>query len=43
MRLRQLLDELIEEADGRGLLDDPVIADRLGDMHVKAEVLRLTA
>ena len=43
VRLRQLLDELIEEADARGLLDDPVIADRLGDMHVKAEVLRLTA
>jgi alkylation response protein AidB-like acyl-CoA dehydrogenase len=43
VRLRQLLDELIEEADGRGLLEDPVIADRLGDMHVKAEVLRLTA
>src|SRR6476469_1740192 len=43
VRLRQLLDELIEEADARGLLEDPVIADRLGDMHVKAEVLRLTA
>ena len=43
VRLRQLLDELIEEADARGLLDDPVIADRLGDLHVKAEVLRLTA
>ncbi len=43
VRLRQLLDELIEEADARGLLDDPVIADKLGDMHVKAEVLRLTA
>ena len=43
VRLRQMLDELIEEADARGLLDDPVIADKLGDMHVKAEVLRLTA
>ncbi len=43
VRLRQLLDELIEEADARGLLDDPVVADRIGDLHVKAEVLRLTA
>src|SRR4029079_16376013 len=43
VRLRQLVDELIEEADGRGLLDDAVIADKLGDMHVRAETLRLTA
>jgi alkylation response protein AidB-like acyl-CoA dehydrogenase len=43
VRLRQLLDELIEEADARGLLEDPLVADKLGDMHVKAEVLRLTA
>jgi alkylation response protein AidB-like acyl-CoA dehydrogenase len=25
------------------LLDDPVVADRLGELHLKAEVLRLTA
>jgi len=43
IRLRQLLDRLIEEAAARGLLDDPVIADRLGELHLKAEVLRLTA
>jgi alkylation response protein AidB-like acyl-CoA dehydrogenase len=43
MRLRQLLDRLIEEAAARGLLDDPVIADRLGELHLKTEVLRLTA
>ena len=43
VRLRQLLDRLIEEAAGRGLLDDPVIADRLGELHLKTEVLRLTA
>lgn len=43
VRLRQLLDELFAEAAARGLLDDPVIADRLGDLHVRAEVLRLTA
>jgi alkylation response protein AidB-like acyl-CoA dehydrogenase len=43
VRLRQLLDELVEEAGGRGLLDDPVVADRLGELHLKAEILRLTA
>jgi alkylation response protein AidB-like acyl-CoA dehydrogenase len=43
VRLRQLLDELFDEAAGRGLLEDPVIADKLGDLHVRAEVLRLTA
>ncbi len=43
VRLRQLLDELIAEAAERGLLDDPVVADRLGELHLRAEVLRLTA
>ena len=43
VRLRQLLDRLIAEAAERGLLDDPVVADRLGELHLKAEVLRLTA
>jgi alkylation response protein AidB-like acyl-CoA dehydrogenase len=43
VRMRQLLDRLIEEAAGDGLLDDPVIADRLGELYLKAEVLRLTA
>jgi alkylation response protein AidB-like acyl-CoA dehydrogenase len=43
VRLRQLLDELVSQAGRRGLLDDPVVADRLGELHVKAEVLRLTA
>ena len=43
VRLRQVLDQLYAEADRRGLLDDPVVADRLGEMHLKAEVLRLTA
>jgi alkylation response protein AidB-like acyl-CoA dehydrogenase len=43
VRLRQLLDQVIGEAAGRGLLDDPVVADRLGELHLKAEVLRLTA
>jgi alkylation response protein AidB-like acyl-CoA dehydrogenase len=43
VRMRQLLDRVIEEAAARDLLDDPVIAERLGELHLKAEVLRLTA
>ncbi len=43
VRLRQVLDEVFAEAAQRGLLDDPVVADRLGELHLKAEVLRLTA
>jgi alkylation response protein AidB-like acyl-CoA dehydrogenase len=43
VRLRQLLDRLIEEAAARELLDDPLVAARLGELHLRAEVLRLTA
>src|ERR687889_2577007 len=43
VRLRQLLDRLFEEAGRRGLLDDPVVADKFGELHLKAEILRLTA
>ncbi|HEY2651585.1 MAG TPA: acyl-CoA dehydrogenase family protein [Solirubrobacteraceae bacterium] len=43
VRLRQVLDEVFAQAAQRGLLDDPVVADRLGELHLKAEVLRLTA
>jgi alkylation response protein AidB-like acyl-CoA dehydrogenase len=43
VRLRQLLDELIDEAGRRGLLDDPRVADALADLHVRTEILRLTA
>jgi alkylation response protein AidB-like acyl-CoA dehydrogenase len=43
VRLRQQLDKLIAEADRRGRLDDPAVAQRLGDLHVRTEVLRLTA
>ena len=41
--MRRLLDELIDEAAARGALDDPVVADKIGDLHVRTEVLRLTA
>jgi len=43
VRLRQLLDQLFEEAGRRGLLDDPVVADKFGELHLKAEIIRLTA
>jgi alkylation response protein AidB-like acyl-CoA dehydrogenase len=43
VRLRQLLDRLIAEAAAQGLVEHPVIADKLGELHLKAEVLRLTA
>jgi alkylation response protein AidB-like acyl-CoA dehydrogenase len=43
VRLRRLLDDLIGEADARGLLDDDLVADRLGALHVSTEILRLTA
>ncbi|HVE67215.1 MAG TPA: acyl-CoA dehydrogenase family protein [Solirubrobacteraceae bacterium] len=43
VRLRQLLDELMDEAAASGALDDPRVADRLADLHVRTEILRLTA
>jgi alkylation response protein AidB-like acyl-CoA dehydrogenase len=43
VRMRQLLDRLFTAAASSGRLDDPVIADRLGELYLKAEVLRLTA
>ncbi len=41
--LKVKLDQLTEAATARGLLDDPIVADKLGDLHVKCEILRLTA
>ena len=43
VRLRQLLDRLFAEAIENGAIGDPVVADRLGDLHVRTEILRLTA
>lgn len=41
--LKVLLDELTEEAAARGLLEEDAVAERLGDLHVRTEILRLTA
>jgi alkylation response protein AidB-like acyl-CoA dehydrogenase len=43
VRLRQMLDRLVAEAGRRGVLEDPLVADRLGDLHLRTETLRLTA
>jgi alkylation response protein AidB-like acyl-CoA dehydrogenase len=46
VRLRQQLDKLFEEAAARGLLDGvggEGVCERLGELHIKAEVIRLTA
>jgi alkylation response protein AidB-like acyl-CoA dehydrogenase len=43
VRLRQLLDRVIDEAGRAGLLEDPVVADRLGELHLRTEIVRLTA
>jgi alkylation response protein AidB-like acyl-CoA dehydrogenase len=43
VRLRQLLDRLIDEAARQGLLEDPVIADQLGELHLRTEIVRLNA
>jgi alkylation response protein AidB-like acyl-CoA dehydrogenase len=41
--LKVLLDELTAAAAARGLLDDPAVAERLGELHMRCEILRLTA
>jgi alkylation response protein AidB-like acyl-CoA dehydrogenase len=43
VRLRQLLDDLFEAAAARGLLEDPLVADKLADLHVRTEQIRLLA
>ena len=43
VRLRQLLDDLFDEAAANGALDDPRLADKLADLHIRTEVLRLMA
>ena len=43
VRLRQMLDDLFAEAGARGLLDDPLYADALAELHVRCETIRLLA
>jgi alkylation response protein AidB-like acyl-CoA dehydrogenase len=43
IRMRQLLDDLIETAGKRGLLDDPLYADALAELHMRCESIRLLA
>jgi alkylation response protein AidB-like acyl-CoA dehydrogenase len=43
IRLRQLLDDTIAVAAERGLLDDPVYADELAELHTRCESIRLLA
>jgi alkylation response protein AidB-like acyl-CoA dehydrogenase len=43
IRLRQLLDDVIAIAAERGLLDDPLYADKLAELHVRCESIRLLA
>src|SRR3954452_4006906 len=43
VRLRQQLDDLIALASSRGLLDDPLLADALAELHIRCESIRLLA
>jgi alkylation response protein AidB-like acyl-CoA dehydrogenase len=43
VRMRQQLDRLFAAAGQSGALDDPRIADKLGELHVRTEILRLMA
>lgn len=43
VRLRQQLDTLVGIARENGSADDPIVADRLADLHVRTEALRLMA
>jgi alkylation response protein AidB-like acyl-CoA dehydrogenase len=43
VRMRQLLDRLLDETVARGRLDDLRVRDALGELYARVEVLRLTA
>jgi alkylation response protein AidB-like acyl-CoA dehydrogenase len=43
IRLRQLLDDLVAIAAERGLMDDPLYADELAELHLRCESIRLLA
>ena len=43
IRLRALLDDVIAAAAERGVLEDPIYADQLAELHVRCESIRLLA
>jgi alkylation response protein AidB-like acyl-CoA dehydrogenase len=43
IRLRQLLDDVIAVAAEKGMLEDPLYADKLAELHVRTESIRLLA
>jgi alkylation response protein AidB-like acyl-CoA dehydrogenase len=43
IRMRQLLDDVIALAADRGLLENPLYADALAELHVRCESVRLLA
>jgi alkylation response protein AidB-like acyl-CoA dehydrogenase len=43
VRLRVMIDELTQIAAENGQLEDPRVADQLGELHLRCEILRLTA
>jgi alkylation response protein AidB-like acyl-CoA dehydrogenase len=43
IRLRQLLDDTIARAAANGLLEDPLYADALAELHMRCESIRLLA
>jgi alkylation response protein AidB-like acyl-CoA dehydrogenase len=43
VRLRQLLDDTVAVARERGVLEDPLYADALAELHIRCESIRLLA
>jgi alkylation response protein AidB-like acyl-CoA dehydrogenase len=43
IRLRQLLDDVIAAAGKKGLLENPLYADQIAELHVRCETIRLLA
>jgi len=43
VRLRQLLDDVIAHAGEKGLLENPLYADKIAELHIRCETIRLLA
>jgi alkylation response protein AidB-like acyl-CoA dehydrogenase len=41
--MRKMLDDVVRELGERGRLHDPLVRDRVGRLHARTEILRLTA